>query len=568
MTETPLQRANQYISDVLSGKVLACKYVKQACQRQKNDLAKKVVIGNTRTFHFDVYRAEKICKFIELLTHVKGPLAGSRIHLEPWQCFILTTIFGWIDEKGARRFQRVYIEVPRGNAKSTLSSGVALYMLCADGERGPDVYSFATTRDQARIVFDDARAMAQGNPALREAYGLTVLNNSLVVIGTNGKFLPKSADASTNDGLNTHFAVVDELHAHKTRGLFDVVKTSIGKRLQPMLWSITTAGFVLDGICMEERRIVQKVLSGEAVEQSRFGIIYTIDDGDDWQTEEAAAKANPNWGISVQPSIVLANLSEAMIDPAAEKNYLTKHLDVWCNADTQWLQMDKWRRCYRSNVTLDEFEGQPCIYGIDLATKVDIAAAVRIFWRIEKDHKLHYYMFPLFWLPEDAIRGARGSQYDGWVRQELIITTPGPVTDLTAIEQTLLADMARFEVLAAAYDPWQATQLAQNMMSEGAPMVELRPTVLNFSEPMKQLQAMVYENRLHSDGNPVLEWMASNVVCHMDTKENIYPRKERPEYKIDGIVAAIMAVNQIIQLQIEEQYSSESEDIDMGELVL
>jgi phage terminase large subunit-like protein len=177
-------------------------------------------------------------------------------------------------------------------------------------------------------------------------------------------------------------------------------------------------------------------------------------------------------------------------------------------------------------------------------------------------------MFPLFWLPEDAIRGARGSQYDGWVRQELIITTPGPVTDLTAIEQTLLADMARFEVLAAAYDPWQATQLAQDMMSEGAPMVELRPTVLNFSEPMKQLQAMVYENRLHSDGNPVLEWMASNVVCHMDTKENIYPRKERPEYKIDGIVAAIMAVNQIIQLQIEEQYGSDSEDINMGDLVL
>ena len=568
MIKSPLQRAQQYIEDVLSGKVVACKYVRQACQRQKDDLKRQPFKVGDRKFHFDEAKAVRICKFIELLTHVKGPLAGTNIKLEPWQCFILTTIFGWVDDNGARRFQRVYIEVPRGNAKSTLSSGVALYMLCADGEKGPDVYSFATTRDQARIVFDDARAMAQGNPKLRNAYGLTVLNNSMVVLGTNGKFLPKSADASTNDGLNTHFAVVDELHAHKTRGLFDVVKTSLGKRLQPLLWSITTAGFVLDGICMEERRIVQRVLDRSVDEPSRFGIIYTIDEGDDWQSEESAAKANPNWGVSVMPSVVLANLSEAMIDPAAEKNYLTKHLDVWCNADSQWLQMDRWRKCIRPKISVEEFEGQPCIYGIDLATKVDIAAAVRVFWRREEDERLHFYAFPIFWLPAEAARGARGAQYDGWVRQGLLIATDGPVTDLSAIEQTLLRDMEHYEVLAVAFDPWQATQLAQDLMAEGAPMVELRPTVQNFSEPMKQVQAMVYEERLHSDGNPVLEWMASNVVAHMDAKENIYPRKEQPEFKIDGMVALIMATNQIIQLQIEEQYGSASEDIDMGDLVL
>ena len=566
-TSDPLARARQYQDEVLSGRIPACKFVKQACKRQVSDLKRSKFEYGGRRFHFDEVRAQRPCKFIELLAHVKGPLAGQKIRLEPWQCWILTTIFGWVDEAGVRRFQRVYIEVPRGNGKSCLSSGVALYMLCADGEKGPDVYSFATTRDQARIVFDDARAMAQGNAALREAYGLTVLNNSLVIIGTNGRFLPKSADASTNDGLNTHFACVDELHAHKTRGLYDVVKTSIGKRLQPLLWSITTAGFVLDGICMEERRIVQRVLDESIEEPSRFGIIFTIDEGDDWRTEEAAAKANPNWSVSVQPSVVLANLSEAMVDPAAEKNYLTKHLDVWCNADTQWLQMDKWRRCYRPQISLEDFEGQPCIYGLDLATKVDIAAAVRLFWRVECG-KLHYYAFPLFWLPETAVLTAKSSQYSGWARQGLLQATEGDVTDLAAIEQQMLRDTERYEVLAVAYDPWQATQLAQNLMAEGAPMVELRPTVLNFSEPMKQVQALVYEGRLHTDGNPVLEWMASNVVAHLDAKENIYPRKEQPEFKIDGMVALIMCINQAIQLNVEDQYGPGADDGGFGELMI
>lgn len=555
--------ARKYCADVLTGKIPACLFVKQACQRQEDDLKRK---WSKWKYRFDAEKAARVCKFIELLRHVKGPKAGERVVLEPWQCFILTTVFGWVDDKGLRRFQRVYIEVPRGNGKSTLCSGVALYMLCADGEKGADVYSFATTRDQARIVFDDAKAMARQCPDLQAAFGLTILNNSMIVIGTNSKFLPKSADASTNDGLNTHLAIVDELHAHKTRDLFDVVKTSIGKRSQPILWAITTAGFTLDGICMEERRLVQKMLSGTIDEPSRFGIIYTIDADDDWKTEEAAQKANPNWNVSVMPKAVLANLAEAMADPAAEKNYLTKHLDVWCNADTAFFQMDKWRKCYRPDVTLDDFEGQPCIYGIDLAAKVDIAAAVRLFWRIERD-KLHYYVFPEFWLPSDRIQGARNSQYRGWARQDLIRTTDGPVIDLDHIEQYLLDDMKRFDVLACAFDPWQATQMAQTLASEGAPMIELRPTVQNFSEPMKELQALVYERRLHTDGNPVLEWMASNLVAHLDAKDNVYPRKEAPENKIDGIVALIMCVNQALAQNVEDNYGSAVETVSFSDLV-
>ena len=553
-----VDKANKYILDVLNKKIPACKWVRLACQRQQKDLAKKKF-----AYRFDRDRANKICKFMELLKHVKGPKAGENIHLEPWQCFELTTLFGWVDKKeGYRRFTQAYEEVPRGNGKSTKLSGISLYMLCADGEQGADVYSFATTRDQARIVFDDALAMARGNEKLRKAFGLTCLNNSMIILGTNSKFQPKSADAQTLDGLNTHCGLVDELHAHKTRQVFDVVKTSIGKRNQPLMFCITTAGFTLDGICMEQRRTVQKILEGSIEDDSYFGIIYTIDEGDDWKTEEAAIKANPNWGVSVTPKVVLSTLTNALVNPSAEKNYLTKHLDVWCNADTQWLQMDKWRKCYRPEVEISEFEGCPCIYGIDLATKIDIAVVIRLFWRVEEDEKVHYYTFPTFFLPSERVESSKNSQYVGWSRQGLIEVTEGPITDLTYIKNFIIEDMKKYDVISCAYDPWQATQMAQELLSEGAPMYELSPTVLNFSEPMKQVQALVYSKRLHTDGNPVLEWMASNVVAHMDAKENIYPRKENNENKIDGIVALIMAMNLVIKKEVETYYINNNQQVD------
>lgn len=551
--------ANKYINDVLTGKVPACLYVKKACKRQLNDLKRK-----RWAYHFDEEKACRVCKFIELLKHVKGPLAGENIKLEPWQIFILTTVFGWVDEQSFRRYQQVYIEVPRGNGKSAISSGVALYMLCADGEKGADVYSFATTRDQAAIVFNDAQAMARANSNLKAAFGLSVLAKSLVVLGTNSKFLAKSADASTLDGLNTHCGIIDELHAHKTREVFEVVQTSIGKRSQPLLWCITTAGFTLDGICMEVRRFVIKILKGDVKEESQFGIIYSLDEGDDWRSDDALIKANPNWGISVMPKAILANRTKALADPSAENGFKTKHLDLWCNADSAWMQMLKWRKCYRPDVEIGEFLGAPGVYAIDLAAKTDITAVVRVFYRKELDDRVHYYVFPEFWLPSETVQMSSNSQYKGWAKQELIHITDGPVNDLQAIQEYILDDAKQYDVKAIAFDPWQAYQLAQNLMDEGLPMVELKPTVLNFSEPMKELQALVYDKRLHTDGNPVLEWMVSNVVAHLDAKDNIYPRKEQPNNKIDGVVALIMAINRTIALNVDLELNVE----DVGPLII
>ena len=270
--------AEKYARDVISGKIVACHWVKQACLRQLDDLANGVP-----GFQFSVAFASRACVFIEHLRHIKGALAGTRIILEPWQIFILTTVFGWVDGEKKRRFRHVYIEVPRGNGKSALSSGVALYALAADGEGGAECYTFATTRDQARIVFDTSKAMVNMSPDLAREFGLTKQAHSVTVMKTGSVLMPKSAEGSTLDGLNTHIAVIDELHAHKTRELYDVVVTSLGKRRQPLLWVITTAGFDNTGICYEVRTMVTRVLDRTVIDDAQFGIIYTIDPDDDWR---------------------------------------------------------------------------------------------------------------------------------------------------------------------------------------------------------------------------------------------------------------------------------------------
>lgn len=548
-----VDKAKRYITKVLDGKIPACRWVKFACLRQKQDLERKK--SSKFPYHFDRKRASKPCKFIECLCHVKGPKAGECIHLEDWQCFIITTIFGWVDDNGYRRFSQAYIEVGRGNGKSTFCSGIGLYMLCADGELGADIYSFATTRDQARIVFDDALAMARGNKDLQRYYGLTPLNNSMVIIGTNSKFLPKSADAGTLDGLNTHLGIIDELHAHKTRKVYDVVNSSTSKRSQSLIFTITTAGYILDGICMERRRTVGHVLDGSVIDEALFGIIYTIDEDDDWQSEISLKKANPNWGISVNPKQIMSELISAKLNTSAQKEYLTKHLDVWVNSDHQWLKMEHYRQCIDSSLKESDFYGEYAIYGLDLASKLDISALIRLHWR-EIDGVIHYYVFPYFYLPADAVHSSDNSQYEGWAKDEYIQTTDGPITDLNALQEWIAEDVKQYSVLSVAYDPMQATQMSQNLLGDGVPMVELAQNLKNMSEPMKQVQALIYTGRLHIADNPVMHWMASNVVCHTDAKENIYPRKEKVQNKIDGMVALIMAINQAIQLDIEHQYIS------------
>ena len=559
-----LAAAVDYATRILSGEIQACKWTKAACRRQLDDLERAETDPHF-PFEFRPDKAEHICRFIELLPHIKGEWAGQKIALELWQIFILTTAFGWYRKNGRRRFRTIYIEVPRKNAKSTLTSGVALYMLTADGEAGAEVYSAATTRDQARIVFDDAKDMARLEPAFRQRFGVKVLAHSIFEVINNGRFVPLSAEGSTLDGLNIHFASVDELHAHKTRAVYDVLETGTGARAQSMIWNITTAGSDRSGICYEQRTYVTGLLNtvlrrhdglGYAVkgvmseDDTYFGIVYTIDDADDWADEKCWAKANPNYGVSIYPDDIKRLAEKAIKTASARPNFLTKRLNVWVNADAAWMDMRAWDACGDPALQPDDFAEDTCRVSLDLASKKDIAAKVRLFER-QIAGKRHYYCFGTWYLPEIAVQDEANSQYAGWAEEGWLTTTPGNVTDYDLIEADIRDDLARFNVIEVPYDPWQATMLANHLLEDGAPMVELRQTVQNMSEAMKEFEALVIDGRFHHNGDPVLAWMVSNVVAHLDKKDNIYPNKEREQNKIDGPVAIIMALARAVVSQNE-----------------
>lgn len=537
--------ATDYAERVISGDVLACKWVRLACERQLNDLKRE----GTEAFPYFFFPelAERVCKFIELLPHVKGEWARERrkLSLEPWQVFILTTVFGWVKEDGFRRYKTAYVEVSRKNAKSTLSSGVALYCLAADNEPGAEVYSAATTRDQAKITWCDAKSMVDKTPGLRARFGVKSTANTVNVERTNSVFKALSRDHGGNlDGLNVHCGVIDELHAHKTREIYDVIATATGARKQSLVWLITTAGFNRSGICYEQRSYVTKLLNKVANDESYFGVIYTLDDEDDWADPACWPKANPNWGISVDPGDMENKARKAMVMASATNNFLTKHLNVWVNADTAWMDMKAWDRAADTELRIADFSGETCWVGLDLASKVDVAALVVLFRRNEK-----YYVFGRYYIPEEAAEDGRNQHYAGWARQGLVTLTPGAVTDYSYIERDLRQLAEDHDIQGIPFDPWQATYLATRMQEEGLPMVEYRQTVQNMSEPMKELEAKVLDGSLLHDGSPVLTWMISNVVAHLDAKDNIYPRKEYPENKIDGVVALIMALGRAIRME-------------------
>jgi phage terminase large subunit-like protein len=543
---TFVERAARYAEAVISGEIPACRYVKQACQRQLDDLA------NPPTgYTFDEDKATRVCKFVELCPHIKGELAknGELIKLADWQIFILTTVFGWVNGKGHRRFRRVYTEVPRGNGKSTFTSPIGLFMLALDEEQGAEVYSAATTRDQARIVFRDAQAMARKMPQFRKRFGIDVPAQAITQLKTNSTFQALSADGHTLDGLNIHFAGIDELHAHKTREVYDVLETGLGKRPQSMLWMITTAGSNKFGICFEVRDYVLKVLAGHAkgvAAEATFGIVYTTDEDDDPYSEEALRKANPNWGISVNPDMVLQTAAKAYDQATARANFLTKHLNVWVDANSALFDTEHWRKCEAKALDELEFAEDESVLALDLASKIDMAAKVNCYRRMI-DGKDHYYVFPRFYLPRAAIEEDRHPMYRGWEMQGDIEATAGETIDFAVIEDEIRLECPGRNIAAVVADPWQANYLVTNLQRDGFPAEEFRQTVANMSEATKTLDALMREGRIHHPGNAVMNWMIGNVVGHFDAKDNVYPRKELPANKIDGAIALIMALGWFVK---------------------
>lgn len=535
----------QYAQDIVAGRILVSKWVMLAMQRHLSDLARQGTEGFP--YRFDPERGARVCRFVELYRVFEGPLAGQNIDLMPWQCALITILFGWLNDggprDGKRRFRRAYVEVPRGNAKSTLGAALAQYAAFADGEGGAQVVSAGTSRDVAKISFLAAQEMARREPEVMRALGVEIKAHSLIQRKTASRFIPISADAKNSDGKNLHLCLVDEVHAFKTRALYDSLETAMAKRDQSLMLAITTAGFDTSGIAYELRTYLTKILDGEHVDESTFGIIYTVPEGreDDWLKPEVWEAANPGWGVMVMPEAVQQLATKAKVTPSAINNFRTKHLNVWCGAASAWMDMPTWRKGRIKGLSIEHFKGEECWIGLDLATRVDLTGKVYIFRRYDQNGRSVYYMFAKPYVPELTIRLSQNSQYKGWETSGHLIASPGEVTDFSNVEEDLLCDAQDFDVKCVAYDPWQAEQLSQRMRTEGLNMVEVRMNVASLSEPMKELESLVRQRRLHHD-NPVLDWCIGNVTVKPDRNENIYPRKEKPENKIDLSFAAIMAL--------------------------
>ena len=537
-------KANRYIKNVLSGKQPACEYVKLACLRQEQDL--KNAKSKTFPYKFDKEKANRICEFIEMLPHIKGKWAkgNNKIELEDWQCFIETTTFGWVYKTdGTRRFNQAYEEVPRKNAKSTKCAARALYLFGADQEAGAEVYTAATTRDQAKIVFNDARLMAKKSPQMLADLDIKVLLHQLKVQNSANVLQPLAADSDNLDGLNVHGAIIDELHAHKKRDLYDVIVDGKAAREQPLISIITTAGTDLEGICYEIRDYAALVLKGvkdnSFKDDSFFAIIYTIDEDDNWEDVKSWKKANPNYNVSVNPRDLEDSYKIAKQTSRGIANFKTKRLNVWVSSKNAWLNMEDWAACAKE-LDIKTFEGMQCRISFDLSSKIDFAAKNYLFKK-DKD----YYTFSQFYYPEnqmDKLNSTDRAMYQSWVDAGFITLTPGDIIDYGYIEDDLLQDRDKFEIVEVPFDPFQATQFATRMTAEGFDMVQVGATVKNFSEPMKELESLIVSKNIYHDNNAVMNWMMGNIVAKEDKKANIFPDKEKRSKKIDGGVSLIMNV--------------------------
>jgi len=532
--------------------------VKQACQRQLSDLARAEANDPDFPYIFDAHAASRICVFTERLPHIEGSWDTKLLVLQPWQCFVLTTIFGWVHrDTGLRRYRKALIVIPARNGKSVLCSAVALYMLCADHENGPQVYSAATTRDQAKVVWQIGKRMVERLPQLREKYGVQALAHAIVIDHNSATFRPLSRDVNSMEGLNAHCVIIDELAAHKTREVFDTLGKRTGSRKQPLTFIISTEGDNAVGVFAEQVDYAKDILGGVHRDDSYFGIIYTLDKGTDWTSPEAWESANPNYGVSVFPHVMLDHYNQAQRNPAAQASFLTRCLNVRVGAGEAFLNMMAWKnKCLDEKLTLSQFEEEPCIIALDLATKNDIAAKIYLF-----PQGRSFTVFGKFYCPDERLRKESGNPnydvYNGWVKGEAMTATPGNVIDFEQIEADLVEDCQRFRVREVAFDPWQATELSTRLQKEGVRMVEVPMQVRHLSEPMKALDALVSAGRIKHNGDPVLTWMMGNRMAKMDAKENVYPRKARNENKIDGAVATIMALSRsIVDVPRESVYET------------
>lgn len=535
--------AYKYCNDVVSGVIPACQLVRSACQRHLSDLERKDF-----PYRFDKEKAEKRCRFSEKFVHVKGKWTGQPIVLSPHQVFIQACIWGWVHKKtGMRRFNIAYIEEPRKNGKSLDAATTGLYMLVADGEAGAEVYSGASTEKQALEVFRPAWLMAQKKPAFRDHFSISLSGtpkNPTSIYRVNDMSRFELLVGNPGDGASPHCAIIDEYHEHRTSDQYDTMETGMGSREQPLMLVITTAGIDTSSPCYAMHLRAANVLNGTIEDEAFFAIIFTIDPEADWKDFNVWKAANPNYGISINEEYLKRKYTETLNNAEKQNINLCKHLNIWTNAGIAWMNMVKWNACIDTTLRMEDFIGQPCWVGLDLASKVDICAVTMLF---KADRG--YVVFGKYYLPSERVDEAGNEHYVKWSKEGYITVTEGARTDFKIIEEDLKQINRSYPIIELAFDPRESGYLIANIMEWMRPekCVEITQGPALMSQPMKELEALVHAQGIWSDGNPVLTWMVGNVVKKQGRAggpvKYYYPTKEKDESKIDGAVALIMAIS-------------------------
>ena len=541
-------RALEYAQQVCAEKILACLEVRQACKRFIDDLKRSE--RKSYRWIYDSKKADRFCRFFEAFPHYKNDFKnnagkGATFRLEPWQCFGLCNIFGWVDKKtGYRRFTEVYWEVPRKNGKTPMAAGIGLYCLAAEGEFGAEVFAGAKSEKQAADgLFLAAKQMAQSSAEFREAFGVWVNANSIVVQARNASFKPLKGNPQ--DGPAPSCVLADEYHEYKTDRLIDWARTGMVSRSQPLLFEITTAGTNLASPCYVKHLEVQEVLAGRRVNDRLWGIIYTVDKGIPWTSRKALLMANPNWDISVNPSAVSDDQEQAKQSTIRQTEFKTKHLNIWGGEAAAWMNMNKWDNCADPTLSIEDFAGDECIMGVDLASRRDTISTARMFKR-NVDGVDHFYCFTRHYLNEQQIRDPRHTHYQDWADHGHLIETPGDVTSYLKLNEDLAGDSGHLLLRELVFDPFHAAPLIQFLQerddwNNAVEIVELKQNESEQSAPMKEFEAVVYEGRFHHAANPVMDWMMSNTVCKISERENWRPTRKHIDQKIDGTIAILLA---------------------------
>lgn len=532
-------RVTRYAEAVTQGEISSSTLVQLACARHLTDL-------NNPAWVFDRQAAEKVFQFYAQLRHYKGEWAGTPILLEPFQAFIIGSLFGWkSSETGLRRFRQAYLEQPRGQGKSTMAAGVSLRLAFFDREPGAEVYCCATHRAQAKITWQAAKEMVLRS-GLKQRIQVRVSN--MHEAASSSRLEPLGADADTLDGLRPNGVILDEIHAMKSSRMVDVMTTATGTRRQPLVFEITTAAIGQHGVCWDHHDYTSKVLRGIVDDPSWFGMIIGADPDDDWTDPSVWKKANPNLGISIKLDDLARKCKKAKHIVSDEPEFRRLHLGQWVQQAEKYISLSDWDKPENSApIDRASLRNRPCIIGMDVSSKSDFTALVAIFALPEG----RFAVLPTIFAPQSALQQARRESIPlaAWTREGFLKVTSGDVIDQAAIRNEVMAMSKEFKVVELAFDAWNATILATELQAEGITVVEVRQGFRTLSEPTKELAALLANGQLQHGGHPVLRWMADNMTVRQDANGNIAPDKARASEKIDGIVALIMALTRRAQLK-------------------